>query len=1207
MSRTGRNGVQMKIWSTNLYPSETVYLPCNILSQRQNGVTNRSTTNTESANNGVCLNKKLNQQHEQNSSHKYTYTQTRNTLKPNLMYAQAVSGLANHHELQQRDPEVTVEVEENRPINNINNNNERLQSKVLRGIVDAPWYITNETIKKDLEIPTVREEIQRFNNKYKKRLKNHPNQLAANLENLNFRLMLHGEKNVTNIVRIHIKSCVPPIRTRTRANQVHQQIRALRPPIKVNALNTILLIHHHPLATSFATSDKASYESNQRVRNNNRGAKKNQNFTSSSHDPFTAPIFTAQVCNGKSRDLANRSVIRLTDEHESNNARAQIEPRDRADLQQRALADDAADATTTFHAGQQQRADAAHAADAPPRYVNRVAVKLSAFWMDKPAIWFAQAEAQFALADVTVELTKYYHVISQLNLSVKIIAVSHEYSDILAEFPTLTLPPVWPREIKHDTVHHIRTTPGPPISSRFRHLAGEKLTIAKNEYDQMLELGICRPSESPWSSPLHLASVGSNGWRACGDFRALNSRTLPDRYPVRHIHDFVNNIDGCQIFSTIDLVKAYQQIPVHPDDVCKTAITTPFGLYEFPFMTFGLKNAGQIFQRFMDEMSVKSFIERVEECSFLAGLTDRDLLLGLSETLTGTAAKWYRSNRYSFRTWDDFCKAARRMFGIDRYGQQQLLEQIKKRTQGPDERVAEYIICIQSVFSKLRPELDVQTQLDYLHGGMLPDLQKMVCRRFLRSIDDLLEEAVEAENTIRKANQYRAPTSDENTWPELRYKPGKSEDTSYRLASMSSPKDEEFTIRQAQIEATRLLADSIKELQSRVTLLEDKPSEKNETKVLQQISKLITKLQRHSFNQSGKPGWQKRHETRKNKQQGTNVLSTLNVKQQATGQPSRPAKTAILPRKYHSASHSAHYRSKSGLGDDSLREVAMFLHKYRPGIDSRPPQCTPDAPPPSRRCEQELQRDYSTSNGSSSICTRGHHRSSSNQGINELYCATRVCDHILVRHKLAGSSARHSPLQHIFRLSHPGENSITFSLLRQPKLTFLVLRQRKGSRCDRCPCEDHAQLWRAQKQPTQAVCSRRRLHTPVRSPRLVHSSTNASLHTTGGVSPPTSLPACDRRPAACRLRGHICPCRHTTAGPSRGRASAALRPPPRGRKGRGTLGNAEQVAGSMGPVEEGPMDAPTDPKYQSMDREEARRAELPPHAALDRAWLLQTP
>ncbi|CAB0043339.1 unnamed protein product [Trichogramma brassicae] len=113
------------------------------------------------------------------------------------------------------------------------------------------------------------------------------------------------------------------------------------------------------------------------------------------------------------------------------------------------------------------------------------------------------------------------------------------------------------------------------------------------------------------------------------------------------------------------------------------------------------------------------------------------------------------------------------------------------------------------------------------------------------------------------------------------------------------------------------------------------------------------------------------------------------------------------------------------------------------------------------------------------------------------------------------------------------------------------------------------------------------------SPHLEHSCTKASLHSPGGVSPSTSLPACDRRPAARLLRGHICPRWHTTAGPSRGRASAALQPPPpRGRKGRGTLGNAKQVAGSMGPVDEGPMDASTDPKYQNVDREEARRAEL---------------
>ena len=203
------------------------------------------------------------------------------------------------------------------------------------------------------------------------------------------------------------------------------------------------------------------------------------------------------------------------------------------------------------------------------------------------------------------------------------------FTRLLSAFPEITDPALASSTSRHGVECFIDTS-GPPIKTSPRRLTPDKLATAKRYFDLMCAAGICRRSNSPWSSGLHMVPKKDGSVRPCGDYRRLNERTSGDAYPIPHVQDFAAGLAGCRIFSKIDLVKGYHQVPVHPTDVPKTAIATPFGLFEFLRMPFGLKNAAQTFQRLMDNVTdqltgVFAYIDDVLVASPSVAQHERDL------------------------------------------------------------------------------------------------------------------------------------------------------------------------------------------------------------------------------------------------------------------------------------------------------------------------------------------------------------------------------------------------------------------------------------------------------------------------------------------------------------------------------------------------------------------------------------------------------
>lgn len=102
-------------------------------------------------------------------------------------------------------------------------------------------------------------------------------------------------------------------------------------------------------------------------------------------------------------------------------------------------------------------------------------------------------------------------------------------------------------------------------------------------------------------------------WCFCFDYRTLNKVTVPNKFPIRVVDEFSDELCGAVFFSKIDHNSGYHQNCLKTEDVPKSAFRTH---YEFLVMTFGLRNAPSTFQAIMNSLSL-SISSKV--CSFFYG------------------------------------------------------------------------------------------------------------------------------------------------------------------------------------------------------------------------------------------------------------------------------------------------------------------------------------------------------------------------------------------------------------------------------------------------------------------------------------------------------------------------------------------------------------------------------------------------------------
>lgn len=175
--------------------------------------------------------------------------------------------------------------------------------------------------------------------------------------------------------------------------------------------------------------------------------------------------------------------------------------------------------------------------------------------------------------------------------------------DVLSKFSFAEELPAAGRSLAEPFV--ISLQPGTaPIARRNYPLSHAQEEFAMSQISSWLKNGTIVASSSPWASPIVIATHPRTGkLRFCLDYRGLNARTISDSYVMPRIEQLVRAVQGCSVFSKVDLTQGFNQIRMDPETAAMTAFRGPRGaLYEFAGAPFGLRNLPAAFQRMMDRV-----------------------------------------------------------------------------------------------------------------------------------------------------------------------------------------------------------------------------------------------------------------------------------------------------------------------------------------------------------------------------------------------------------------------------------------------------------------------------------------------------------------------------------------------------------------------------------------------------------------------------